>query len=191
LLSGRHAPCNQIAGTAGDMWPPFRNDKTQKLELFVADICSTLQLSYLNEVEVNEIEAYRYWLDESAFDNGKYEQKNSCFCDDSCMPAGALDIETCQHGAPAIVSFPHFLNADSVYGDKMDGLNPDPEKHRFIIDLEPKLGIPINVDARLQINVAIPNCDEIENLDLPDEKIYYPIFWFSESASINLETAES
>ncbi|GIY40901.1 scavenger receptor class B member 1 [Caerostris darwini] len=190
VLSGRHPPCNQIQGTAGDMWPPFRNDKRQKLSLFVADVCSTLQLSYLSEIEVNEIESYRYWLDETALDNGKYKEENSCLCADSCMPPGALDIETCQFGTPAVISFPHFLYADQHYHDKIDGLKPDPEQHVFIIDLEPKLGIPVNVNARLQINVAIPNCDEIENLELPSEKIYYPIFWFSESASINLETAE-
>ncbi|GFV37267.1 protein croquemort [Trichonephila clavipes] len=190
MLSARHPPCNKIQGTAGDMWPPFRNDKHQKLSLFVADICSTLQLSFLSEVDVNEIQSYRYWLDETALDNGKYEKENSCLCADSCMPPGALDIETCQYGTPAVVSFPHFLYADQQYMDKIEGLKPDPQKHVFIIDLEPKLGIPVNVDAKLQINVAIPNCDEIENIELPEEKIFYPIFWFSESASINLETAE-
>ncbi|XP_055952441.1 protein croquemort-like [Argiope bruennichi] len=189
-LSARHPPCNRIQGTAGDMWPPFRVGKHEKLSLFVADICSTLELSYLEDVDVNEIESHRYWLDHTALDNGKYEEQHACLCTDSCMPAGALDIETCQYGTPAVVSFPHFLYADQHYLEKIDGLKPDPEKHMFIIDLEPKLGIPVNVNARLQINVAIPNCDEIENIELPKEKIYYPIFWFSESASINLETAE-
>ncbi|XP_021004437.1 protein croquemort [Parasteatoda tepidariorum] len=190
VVPGRQPPCNSVGGTAGDMWPPFRNDKKEKLDLFVSDICSTLQLTYLSEVEVNEIESYRYWLDETAFDNGKHNEFNSCQCSDVCMPPGALDIETCQFDTPAVVSFPHFLYADQHYMDKIDGLTPDPAKHMFFIDLEPKLGIPVNVDARLQINVAIPNCDELENLELPDEKIFYPIFWFSESASINLETAE-
>ncbi|XP_054718007.1 protein croquemort-like [Uloborus diversus] len=190
LVAGRHYPCNIIDGTAGDMWPPFRNDKEQKLHLFAADICSTLHLSYLSEVLVNDIELYRYWLDETAFDNGKYEKANECQCKDFCKPPGALDIEECQHGAPAIVSFPHFLYADPQYLEKIDGLKPDPEKHKFIIDLEPKLGIPVNVNAQLQINVAIPRCDGIHALEFQNETIYYPIIWFSESASISLETAE-
>ncbi|XP_035225553.1 protein croquemort-like [Stegodyphus dumicola] len=156
LLKGRHYPCDIIDGTAGDMWPPFRNNKHQKLHLFVADICSTLHLSYLKEVEENEIESYRYWLDETAFDNGKYEKDNSCQCRDFCLPAGALDIQDCQHGSPAVVSFPHFLYSDHSYQEKVDGLKPNPNLHAFIIDLEPKLGIPVNVNAQLQINVAIP-----------------------------------
>lgn len=61
-------------------------------------LSSTLHLSYLTDVEVNEIESYRYWLDETAFDNGKYRKENSCLCKDFCKPPGALDIEECQHG---------------------------------------------------------------------------------------------
>lgn len=40
-------------------------------------------------------------------------------------------------GAPAIVSFPHFLYADPIYLSKVEGMKPDPELHKFIIDLEP------------------------------------------------------
>lgn len=55
-------------------------------------------MSYLADVEVNEIEAYRYWLDEGAFNSQKYKHENSCQCKDFCVPRGGLDIEECQHG---------------------------------------------------------------------------------------------
>jgi len=41
--------------------------------------------------------------------------------------------------APIIMSEPHFLEAPE-FKDEMDGLKPDPEKHRTLIDVEPVSG---------------------------------------------------
>lgn len=40
-------------------------------------------------------------------------------------------------GAPIVVSFPHFYQADPTYINAIDGLNPNKEEHETYLDLQP------------------------------------------------------
>lgn len=40
-------------------------------------------------------------------------------------------------GAPIVVSFPHFYQADPAYINAVDGLNPNEEEHETYLDLQP------------------------------------------------------
>lgn len=40
-------------------------------------------------------------------------------------------------GAPIVVSFPHFYQADPAYINAIDGLNPNKEEHETYLDLQP------------------------------------------------------
>lgn len=40
-------------------------------------------------------------------------------------------------GAPIVVSFPHFYQADPMYINAVDGLNPNKEEHETYLDLQP------------------------------------------------------
>lgn len=40
-------------------------------------------------------------------------------------------------GAPIVVSFPHFYQADPKYINAIDGLNPNKEEHETYLDLQP------------------------------------------------------
>lgn len=40
-------------------------------------------------------------------------------------------------GAPIVVSFPHFYQADQQYIDAIDGMNPNKEEHETYLDLNP------------------------------------------------------
>ena len=58
------------------------------------------------------------------------------------------------------MSFPHFYLADPFYGEQVEGLNPQKDLHEFHIDLEPSLGVPSKVRARLQVNILVePDAD--------------------------------
>lgn len=46
-------------------------------------------------------------------------------------------MSKCRFGAPAYVSFPHFLDADPWYLNSVDGLKPDRKEHEFYIKAEP------------------------------------------------------
>lgn len=42
-----------------------------------------------------------------------------------------------RQGAPVVVSFPHFYQADPKYINAVDGLNPNKEEHETYLDLQP------------------------------------------------------
>ncbi|PSN44142.1 Protein peste [Blattella germanica] len=91
--------------------------------------------------------------------------------------------ELCKHGAPGFVSYPHFLDADPYYLNRISGLNPDPERHSFQVTLEPTLGIPLDVTARLQINLLLQPIERISLLEnVPF--LMSPVMWFEDRATI-------
>ncbi|GIY53884.1 hypothetical protein CDAR_87022 [Caerostris darwini] len=175
-------PCNMINGSAGDMWPPSKQHRDQ-VTLFVSDICRSLSFTYLADVEVSGIKAYRYWTDDKQLDNGEKDPNNRCFCPEGiCLPAGGLNVSSCKFDAPAVVSYPHFLFADSVYSQGVIGMKPNPQEHRMYLDIVPEMGVPVSVAARMQINIVfepIPNITQFENIT---NRIYFPVLWFSETA---------
>ncbi|GFQ69286.1 protein croquemort [Trichonephila clavata] len=175
-------PCNMINGSAGDMWPPKRT-RQDKITLFVTDICRSLSFSYLADTEVKGIKAYRYWADNKELDNGKYDPNNKCFCSEgNCLPAGGLNVSSCKFDAPAVVSYPHFLFADSNYTQGVIGMRPNPQEHRMYLDIIPELGVPIGVAARMQINIIFEGVLNISQFENITQRIYFPVLWFSETA---------
>ncbi|XP_046739499.1 protein croquemort-like isoform X2 [Diprion similis] len=113
-----------------------------------------------------------------------------CFCNGECTPSGIINVTACRYGAPAFVSLPHFHKADPVFREQINGMNPDDEKHGFYIVLEPTTGIPIDVAARLQVNILLQPLQSLSLFkDVP--KTYFPMFWFNERAGITEELAPS
>lgn len=53
-----------------------------------------------------------------------------CFC-------FAPPLPPTHQGAPVVVSFPHFYQADPKYINAVDGLNPNKEEHETYLDLQP------------------------------------------------------
>lgn len=102
----------------------------------------------------------------------------NCYCNGECNPSGLINITSCRYGAPAFVSLPHFYKADPVLGNQVVGMNPNEEDHSFYIILEPATGIPLEVAARLQVNMLIQPSHTISLFqNIP--KMYFPMFWFS------------
>lgn len=98
-------------------------------------------------------------------------------------PAGVFTLAPCKFNAPIYISMPHFLDADSYFLSRVDGLSPDRDKHEFYIDLEPRTGSPVVLSARVQLNVAIskpPGLVRFRNVP----EIMFPVFW--QELSVNL-----
>ena len=105
---------------------------------------------------------YRHILDESFVGNSTYYPENWCYnpqpatlTSDFWLPNGLLNVSGCKFGAPAYISYPHFYLADPALLDALDpasDLHPSKEDHESSLTLEPTMGIPLEVNIRLQIN---------------------------------------
>lgn len=98
-------------------------------------------------------------------------------------PNGVFTLAPCKFNAPIYVSMPHFLDADAHYRSHVDGLEPRRDKHEFYVDVEPRTGSPVDLAARVQLNVAIskpPGLIRFRNIP----EIMFPVFW--QELSVNL-----
>lgn len=130
------SPCGIINGSAGEFFPPYQNK--DNISLFVSDVCRTLTLQYKEPTIFDGIDGYRYWGDQTMFDNLTTRPENWCYCPSGeCAPSGAADISSCKFGAPAFISFPHFYHADPSYLEAVEGLSPNASIHQLYIDIEP------------------------------------------------------
>lgn len=186
-------PCGKITGSAGEMWPP--NLEKRFVDFYSSDLCTSMKLYYKGEmVDRNGLRSYRYWGNEYSFSNGSVTPGHECYCvKGTCAPYGLINSESCRMGSPSFVSFPHFLNADQFLLQQVKGMNPDEERHAFVMDLLPELGTPINVAARMQINMYVrPYQDEnyfgkkIGGIDILKKvkPVYLPLMWFEVLAGV-------
>lgn len=98
-------------------------------------------------------------------------------------PAGVFTLAPCKFNAPIYMSMPHFLDADPYFSSQVDGMQPDPMRHEFYVDLEPRTGSPVTLAARVQLNVAIskpPGLVRFRNIP----EIMFPVFW--QELTVNL-----
>lgn len=93
---------------------------------------------YEGESTHNGIPSLIFSSTAQTMDNGSLVEGNACFCDpEGCMPSGLYDLRSCRQGAPVFMSLPHLYLADPVYHAGIVGMSPEPERHRFFLELEP------------------------------------------------------
>ncbi|XP_069695590.1 protein croquemort-like isoform X2 [Periplaneta americana] len=183
------AECGLVNGSAGELFPPGQT-RDKPVQMFSSDLCRSISFEYSEDTEVEGIPGYRFVLGKRLVDNGTLDGDNWCNCGGQCVPQGVLNVSSCRHGAPAFVSYPHFLDADPYYTRLLNGVMPDASKHRFYLTLEPTTGIPLDVAARLQINLLLQPSSHIAMYnDVPT--IFFPMMWFEERATITPELAAS
>lgn len=185
--------CSAINGTTGELWPPKQNTEGD-LTLFVSDICRSVSLApSQEEVERHGVTGFKWIGDDRVFDNGENYPPNTCFCtgpESDCpdLKSGVYNVSDCRFGAPAFISYPHFYLGDPSYVDAFDGLNPSQEKHEFSMALEPNTGIPVEVNAKLQVNILLQPISGItlyENVP----HIMVPMLWFAQKVALDEELA--
>jgi len=111
---------------------------------------------------------------------------------------GIMDITNCQ-GAPFYLSFPHFYLAD---GQRMmfSGLEPNEEKHKTYLNVEPNTGMTLRIHNRIQLNTVLYNLDTLaenmpsywnpttQGIDVLEKLNYFstfPFLWLDLTASID------
>ncbi|XP_014850789.1 PREDICTED: lysosome membrane protein 2-like isoform X1 [Poecilia mexicana] len=180
---------NMINGTDGAVFHPLI-DRNELLYIFAADLCRSIHLAYVEDVEVKGIQAYRFAPPNDVLMNPKENPTNAGFCVPAgeCLGTGVLKVSVCREGAPIVVSFPHFYQADPAYINAVDGLNPNKEEHETYLDLQPTTGVPIRACKRAQLNIILKRVPGFPKTKFINETIF-PIMFVNETATIDDDSA--
>lgn len=176
------SPCNEVRGSGGEFYPPGQT-KDHPLTFFNGELCRYLDLYYTSEQVINGLKVYKYAATERSVDNGTKYGEYACFSPHESLPSGVMNVSACRYGAPVFVSFPHYYAADPYYLQFVDGLAPNQSKHEFHITMEPDLGIPVEVAARLQVNVMVQPSPNIA-LFQEAPTLFFPALWFEQKVRI-------
>uniref|UniRef100_A0A669D416 Scavenger receptor class B, member 2a n=1 Tax=Oreochromis niloticus TaxID=8128 RepID=A0A669D416_ORENI len=180
---------NMINGTDGTVFHPLIN-RNELLYIFAADFCRSIHLAYVEDVEVKGIQAYRFAPPSDVLMSPKNNPTNAGFCVPAgdCLGTGVHKVSVCREGAPIVVSFPHFYQADRAYINAIDGLNPNKEEHETYFDLQPMTGVPIRACKRAQLNMILKRVAGFPKTKNITETIF-PIMFVNEMATIDDEPA--
>ncbi|XP_023345389.1 lysosome membrane protein 2 [Eurytemora carolleeae] len=172
--------CNSISGGEGSQFPPSIKPDT-RLGIFIPDICRKLPLVFDKTETISGVETLRFQPDPQAFNYLAPENKCYCVSPANCTDNGVFYVSPCKYGAPLVVSWPHFLDAPQ-HADKVEGLTPVEEKHRFYMNIQPQMGMGLSAKVRLQINLDIMKAHEIPFFSsIPEDRLLVPIMWFEDS----------
>lgn len=175
--------CGKVSGTTGELWPVDAAGMSLN-SVFATDLCSNIDINWLGSTDIHGATGSVFSGNEKTFDNN-----TRCYCvNNVCHPNGVREISTCRYKAPAFISFPHFYQADPSFRDMVTGMEPSADRHRFDITLHKLTGVPLSVNARLQINILTDKIHGIKFFEnLP--RAYMPMIWFNERALVTSDLA--
>lgn len=183
--------CGAVKGTTGELWPAEMDPNSPK-KMFITDICRYINLEKSEDTSVLGVDGRKWIGGDDILDNGSKYKEMDCFCAGEFCPdlePGVVNASDCKFGAPVFVSYPHFYLADKSYLNGVEGLNPTKEKHELSMSLEPITGIPLEVNARMQINLHLQKVDHISIYkEVPN--VMVPLFWFRQYAKLTPDLAD-
>jgi len=176
--------CNLVQGSDGATFNPYI-EQTDTLWFFNDQLCQSMPLVFQKEVQASRLPGYRFVPRHDVFKHPRSEPSNACFCEDEplcdVIGDGMFSISKCPKimGAPIVLSWPHFLHANSSFIDAVQGMNPDKEKHQFFFDVQPTTGSTLSARARAQINIVVLQNSDFSGLDKV-KNTTVPLLWFDE-----------
>ncbi|XP_073827110.1 neither inactivation nor afterpotential D [Musca autumnalis] len=185
--------CGRINGSTSDLFVPNRGPE-EWITIYMKDTCRIINLVPSGKNTIEGIEGIRYETKPDTYDSGDLNPDMKCYCPpelmpDNCPKHGVTDIRSCSDGAPMFMSHPGFLYADPSYANTTTGTRADPEKDVFFITIEPKLGVPLEVNAAIQISLHIQPDKDITLLkNIPS--FYAPLFTINSIAKMTPEVAK-
>jgi len=199
--------CHDIYGSDGTMFPPFV-EKEESKWLFVSELCRSIWLDFDTEVEVEDIEAYRYRppidvfkmtnpnnycycpeFESCAFAEEDKDVWNATDCYDYCKD-GFIKVGQCYGGLPLIMSAPHYWNVDENLSSQIIGLEADRDKHDTYLDIEPITGVALSAHKRIQINFGMNSYEGFGvTKNLPKVELF-PVLWADEGADLDTTNAD-
>lgn len=182
------AECGMINGSAGELYPPQRT-KERPVSFWSGDMCRTLDFDFDSETKVHGVDGYKFAGGRKTVDNGTEFPESGCFNEGERVPSGVMNVTSCRYGTPVFMSFPHYYAADPYYLQHVDGLQPDREKHEFFMTMEPMTGVPLDVAARLQINMLIRPTPYISLYENAPE-MFFPVLWFEQRVTMGVDMVD-
>lgn len=113
--------CNMINGSDGSVFPPFVN-RDRVLRIFSPDMCRSIYMTYLEDVEVLGVPGYRFITPKDVLEDPRVNAENICYCKrkdpdeeslDDCSKAGVFYLAPCRKGW-LHTSFCNFTTSCSV-----------------------------------------------------------------------------
>ncbi|XP_052121454.1 scavenger receptor class B member 1-like [Frankliniella occidentalis] len=172
--------CNTIRGaTEGILFPPnMRHD--MRFAVYRKAFCRTLPLQFVREGPTpDQVPAYWYTLRDDIFETADVNPDNDCYCRPRvapCLPRGLSDLTPCYYDIPAAVSLPHFYKADESLLTKIDGLRPNRTLHGTTLAIQPRVGVPLIANIRVQTNLVVHKTKGNPRVK-PFNNLTVPIFW--------------
>ncbi|VDN15477.1 unnamed protein product [Dibothriocephalus latus] len=105
----RTEQANQINGSDGSLFPPFRKEGVTEY-VFSGDICRSLEFESRGIDYVHGVPTINFQLSEKVLLSADANPANRGFCVDypKCPKSGVLDMSTCKPNTPIVMSLPHF-----------------------------------------------------------------------------------
>ncbi|XP_011640597.1 LOW QUALITY PROTEIN: scavenger receptor class B member 1-like [Pogonomyrmex barbatus] len=171
--------CNRIQGATEGIVFPSNMNKQAIFRIFRKAFCRTLPITFRKEVLTDTgIPGYLYTLTDDFADPPDQNPDNECYCrkKKTCLKKGLTDVTPCYYNIPAVVSFPHFLDADPSLLENVEGLKPDREKHGSYVILQQTIGMPLYFYSRMQTNLIMYPTRHNTKI-MPFNDITIPLFW--------------
>uniref|UniRef100_A0A8C7CFK4 Scavenger receptor class B member 2 n=1 Tax=Neovison vison TaxID=452646 RepID=A0A8C7CFK4_NEOVI len=178
--------CNMINGTDGDSFHPLI-DKEEILYVFPSEFCRSVYITFSDFESVRGLPAFRYKVPGEILANSS-DNAGFCVPKGNCLGSGVLNISICKNGAPIIISFPHFYEADQQFVSAIDGMHPNKDDHETFVDINPLTGIILRAAKRFQINVYVKKLEDFAETG-NIRTLVFPVMYINESVLIDKETA--
>ncbi|XP_047505055.1 lysosome membrane protein 2-like isoform X1 [Pieris napi] len=149
----KQSRCNTFKDAYEGISYPIDVTKDTPLRLYHNSLCRLVDLEYNGTRSMDYgPEAFVYKIRRDAFSN---TTETECVCHLPKCINGVTDLAPCFYGAPSGLSNAHFLYSDMKLSERLEGMNPDEEKHGSEFLIDPKLGVPLATKFTVQGNLIM------------------------------------
>ncbi|KAI8421305.1 hypothetical protein MSG28_008336 [Choristoneura fumiferana] len=145
--------CNSFHNAYEGIAYPDDLTPATEIRIFRNVLCRFLELDFVEQKTMDfGAEALVYKISNKTY---SLNPENECLCTRGICIDGISDISPCFYGLPLAISNAHFLDSDPKVYERLDGLNPDPEKHGGKFLIEPQIGAVIETQFTVQVNIVM------------------------------------